>query len=88
MFQLKLKLGRVVTPLIHLPPVNPASVVQVELEEILDRHSRGFIIELLWSSWFVGKDKHLHKQLGKYSISLNHLTHTLWARCFEGGEYL
>ena len=30
--QLKLKVGRSITPLIHLPPVNPASVVQAEPE--------------------------------------------------------
>jgi hypothetical protein len=49
--QLKLKVGRSVTPLIHLPPVNPAGVVQAEPEEVLDRRSRKIhnkaVVELL-----------------------------------------
>jgi hypothetical protein len=49
--QLKLKVGKSITPLIHLPPVNPASVVQAEPKEVLDRHSRKIhnkaVVELL-----------------------------------------
>jgi hypothetical protein len=49
--QLKLKLGRVVAPITHLPPVNATGVIQPELEEILDRrlqkvHNRA-LVELL-----------------------------------------
>jgi hypothetical protein len=49
--QLKLKLRRAVTPLIHLPPMNLVGVVQAESEEILDRSSKRVhnraIVELL-----------------------------------------
>jgi hypothetical protein len=49
--QLKLKVGRSITLLIHLPPVNPISVVQVEPEEVLDKRSRKIhnkvVVELL-----------------------------------------
>jgi hypothetical protein len=49
--QLKLKVGRSVTPLIHLPPINLAGVIQVEPEEVLDRRSRKIhnkaVVELL-----------------------------------------
>lgn len=38
--QLKFKLGRTVTPIVCLTPVNPAGVVQSEPKEILDRRSR------------------------------------------------
>ena len=44
-------MGRSVTLLIHLPPVNLTGVVQAELEEVLDRRSRKIhnkvVVELL-----------------------------------------